>query len=93
MNKNKTNFTAEELAEIIRCKEYLTAAEACIYMNMTDYHLRYLTQDKVRAIPYCKPNGKLRYFKKSDLDEYMQRNRIASMDEIIADAKRIGGEL
>lgn len=93
MENLKTKFTAEELAEIIKTKEFLTAKEAAIYTGMSDYYLRYLTQDKVRAIPYCKPNGKLRYFKKSDLDEYMQRNRIASMGEIIADAKRIGGEL
>lgn len=39
-----------------------------------------------RAIPCHKPNGKLLYFRKEDLDNYLTRNRIKPASEIEEEA-------
>lgn len=61
-------------------KEILTFDEACIYMGMARSCLYKLTHTK--KIIYHKPNGKMIYFKRVDLDTYMLQNRIATADEI-----------
>ncbi len=84
--------TTKELAEQIAkqiiplYKEVLTTSEAALYLGVTVGHLHKLTMKSVRAIPHYQPNGKMMYFKKSDLDAYMLSNKIATMDEIAQNA-------
>ena len=53
---------------------------AAEYCGFSDRYLRKLAQ--AGAITYYRPNGKTIYFKRSDLDAYLTRNRVATKDEI-----------
>lgn len=61
-------------------KEVLTSQEAAQYLELSTSHLYKLTSGK--QIPcYC-PQGKRLYFKRSELDQWLLRNRQATMDEL-----------
>lgn len=74
----------QQLAEIkalslLAAKEMLTMNDAVLYTGFGKSYLYFLTCKN--KIPYYKPNGKNIYFKKSELDEWLQRNRVNSIDE------------
>jgi len=50
-------------------KQILTASEACKYMGLSNSQLYKLTS--ASKIPHFKPNGKLMYFFRADLDAWM----------------------
>lgn len=61
-------------------KEILSLKEAATYIGVSYSHLYKLTSK--RKIPcYC-PQGKLLYFKRSELDEWLLRNRRDTQEEI-----------
>ena len=57
----------------INAKEVLNMHEACKYLELSLSHLYKLTS--AGLIPFYKPNGKKLYFKKSELDSWLLRNR------------------
>ena len=61
-------------------KEIITSTEAAEYMGVSMSFLYKLT--RLRQIPHYKPTGKLMYFNRIDLENWMQSNRIATEDEI-----------
>lgn len=61
-------------------KDFLSLEEASLYTGFSKSWLYQLCHR--RAIPYYKPGGKKTFFKKSDLDNWMMRNRLTSLDEI-----------
>ena len=61
-------------------KEVLSVNEAYVYLNVSISWLYKLTH--LKKIPHYKPNGKLIYFKKSDLNIWLLRNRVSSQEEI-----------
>lgn len=63
----------------------LLTREAAEYIKVKVSYLQKMMMRK--EIPYTKPNGKLCYFDVADLDRWMQRNRIASNEEITAQAQ------
>lgn len=63
-------------------KSILNFNEACKYLDVSQSHLYKLTSSK--SIPHFCPQGKKLYFKRSELDEWLQRNRQSSTDEIDA---------
>ena len=68
-------------------KKLLKSDEAAEYLGISLSHLRKLMMRRV--IPMYKPGGKVCYFDPADLDAYLQSVRIASQDEIDAEAARI----
>lgn len=64
-------------------KEILTLDEAVAYLKISKSYLYKLTHRK--EIPFYKPSGKLIYFKKSELDDWVLRNRESNSNEIIVD--------
>lgn len=60
-------------------KTVLTAREACEYMGITDSHLYKLTS--TGRIPHYKPTGKLVYFDRSELDDWLLRNKIDNKEQ------------
>lgn len=60
-------------------KEVLTFSEGCAYCGFTSSHMYKLTH--FNKIPFYKPNGKMIFFRKSELDGWILSNRIASGDE------------
>ena len=61
-------------------KEILSFNEAATYLDLSHSHLYKLTSSG--SIPFYKPNGKKLYFNRVELNEWLQRNRSASSDEI-----------
>ncbi|MFZ6051314.1 helix-turn-helix domain-containing protein [Halocola ammonii] len=61
-------------------KEVLSFNEASQYLGLSQSHLYKLTSTK--AIPHFCPQGKRLYFNRKELDEWLQRNRQTSADDI-----------
>lgn len=61
-------------------KDVLNLNEACTYLDISHSHLYKLTSQK--QIPHFCPQGKKLYFRRSELDEWLLRNRQDSIDEI-----------
>ncbi len=86
----KTDKTmAEELKQVadlitantIFCtKEVLTSDEAAKYMGISKSYLYKLTMGQ--KIPHYKPMGKMCYFNRLELEQWLQANRVATADEI-----------
>ncbi len=64
----------------INKKEVLNFNEACQYLELSQSHMYKLTS--TGAIPYYKPNGKKLYFKRTELEEWLLRNRSTTKMEI-----------
>ena len=61
-------------------KDVLNLNEACAYLDLSASHLYKMTSQK--QIPHFCPQGKKLYFKRTELDQWLQRNRQSSTDEI-----------
>ena len=64
-------------------RNLLTTAEAAKYLGLKPSYLYKLMMR--RAIPYYKPNGKLCFFSKADLDTWLTNIRVKSQAEIDSD--------
>ncbi|WP_341221593.1 helix-turn-helix domain-containing protein [Polaribacter atrinae] len=81
-------FIQNEITEIkelllaldIQQKERLTVKEASAYLQLSKSCLYKMTSNK--EIPFYIPGGKIIYFKKSELDDWVFRNRTPSNYEI-----------
>lgn len=102
IDKNTSVMTDKELDSVakavadrlgVNSKEVLTAREACRYMGVTYGYLGKLTMR--RAVPFSKPMGKYRFFRRADLEEWLMSNRVATGEELDAQAaaytRRKGG--
>jgi len=65
-------------------KAVLTFDEARIYAGMSKSHFYKLTS--AGKIPFYKPNGKMIYFDRLELETWLKRNRSKSHDEIQQEA-------
>jgi excisionase family DNA binding protein len=65
-------------------KNILTLREAAPFIGVSASHLYKLTS--TNEIPHFKPNGKIIYFNRSELEAWMSRGRKASAEEIEAAA-------
>ena len=61
-------------------KPVLNIGEAAIYTGLTESYLYKLTSKQ--DIPHFKPRGKMIYFNREELDEWLQQNRVKSNREI-----------
>lgn len=101
--KAKLKIMAEEMKEladlitaniISTTKEVLTSDEAAKYMGVSKSYLYKLTMQQ--KIPHYKPMGKMCYFNRLELEEWLQANRVATADELSQRAQRLsvkGGAL
>lgn len=80
---------AEELKQVadlitantIFCtKEVLTSDEAAKYMGVSKSYLYKLTMRQ--QIPHYKPMGKMCYFNRLELEQWLQNNRVSTDTEI-----------
>lgn len=68
-------------ANTIFCtKEVLTSDEAAKYMGVSKSYLYKLTMRQ--QIPHFKPMGKMCYFNRQELEQWLQSNRVATVTEI-----------
>lgn len=68
-------------ANTIFCtKEVLTSDEAAKYMGVSKSYLYKLTMKQ--QIPHFKPMGKMCYFNRQELEQWLQSNRVSTANEI-----------
>ena len=96
-NKMTADFNLQDMAAmigdrlLIATKPVLSFDEALSYLNVSKSWLYKATMN--RTLPYTKPNGKLIYFKRADLDEWLSQNRVATSQEIDAKAQEVASRL
>lgn len=88
-------MTREELNQITESviystKEVLTSNEAARYMGISKSYLYKLTMRG--EIPHYKPMGKMCYFNRAELEQWLQQNRCATATEIKDRANRMAME-
>jgi excisionase family DNA binding protein len=70
-------FADQVTANIIFCtKEVLTSDEAARYMGISKSYLYKLTM--TGEIPHYKPTGKLCYFNRAELEQWLLKHRISN---------------
>lgn len=81
MNEKELKQIADIVtANTIFCtKEVLTSSEAAKYMDISKSYLYKLTMRK--QIPHYKPMGKMCYFDRLELQEWLRSNRVAAEEE------------
>lgn len=81
MNKEIKEVADKVTENTIFCKkEVLTSDEAARYMGISKSYLYKLTMRQ--QIPHFKPMGKMIYFNRLELEEWLQNNRVATENEI-----------
>ena len=65
-------------------KSVLNFNEACRYLEISPSHLYNLTS--TRQIPHFCPQGKKLYFNRQELENWLQRNRQSTTEEIDKEA-------
>jgi excisionase family DNA binding protein len=82
MNWLKSTNKEESDEQIGKClKPFMTVDEACLYLGISKSSMyKYMHG---RKIPFFKPNNKKAYFKPEDLDSWVFRNRIESVEDVI----------
>lgn len=76
----------KEVADLVTAKtlfctkEVLTSDEAARYMGVSKSYLYKLTMRK--QIPHYKPMGKMCYFNRRELEDWLQGNRVSTGKEI-----------
>ena len=64
---------------IYSTKQVFTFQDACMYIGVSDSMLYKLTANK--EIPHYKPRGKMIYFAKEELDEWLLQNHELAVDD------------
>lgn len=62
-------------------KNILTFYEACVYLGISKSHLYKLTGNQ--EVPHYKPRGKMIYFSREELDEWVKRNAVPALGDVI----------
>ena len=65
---------------IYTTKKVLTFCEACLYMGVSESLLYKLTS--AREVPHYKPRGKMLYFNKEELDEWLLQNNVPTIGAV-----------
>jgi len=69
----------------LAAKEVLTFEEATAFSGLSSSYLYKLTAG--HKIPHSKPAGKLVYFSRAELQEWLLKNRVSTTDELEAKAQ------
>lgn len=87
-------FSLQELSDLVAdktifcTKEVLTSEEVARYMGVSRSYLYKLTMR--REIPHYKPRGKICYFNRQEVEQWLQSNRVATDTELNNQANNYG---
>ena len=89
------NIAFHELKEAIerslpRDKEWLTLKEAASEFNLSTSFLYQLTSQ--RKLAFYKPSGKLIYFKRSEIEQWIATSRVKTLVEIQSEVSNAAKE-
>ena len=79
-------YSLQELSDLVADKtifctmEVLTSEEVARYMGVSRSYLYKLTMR--REIPHYKPRGKICYFNRQEVEQWLQSNRVATDTEL-----------
>ena len=79
-------YSLQELSDLVAdktifcTKEVLTSEEVARYMGVSRRYLYKLTMR--REIPHYKPRGKICYFNRQEVEQWLQSNRVATDTEL-----------
>ena len=79
-------YALQELSDLVAdktifcTKEVLTSEEVARYMGVSRSYLYKLTMR--REIPHYKPMGKICYFNRQEVEQWLQSNRVATDTEL-----------
>ena len=79
-------YSLQELSDLLAdktifcTKEVLTSEEVARYMGVSRSYLYKLTMR--REIPHYKPMGKICYFNRKEVEQWLQSNRVATDTEL-----------
>lgn len=95
MNTKSNELNEQAASTLAICsKTVLTFKEAAMYLGVSSDTLYKWTMK--RKIPFYKPNGKLIYFNRAEIESWLQSNRISTEAELESRAMAIekkGGSL
>ena len=88
MKQTQIQTDLEEIKALLKsqAEKPLSLEETSDYLHISKSYLYKLTC--LKKIPYFKPNGKMIYFKKSDLNKWLFRNRQSTETELEAEATK-----
>ncbi len=94
-NEQLNAFASQVASRVaINTKDMLTSDEAAVYLGVSKSFLYKLTTRK--EIPHCKPNGKLCFFERLELNQWVKRVRYSTatelQDKAMAYAHKEGGK-
>ncbi len=80
----------DKIAALLECqnlaqKTLFNFNETCQYLDVSESHLYKLTS--ARQIPHFCPQGKKLYFKREELNEWLQRNRQLTTAQVEANVE------
>ena len=80
--------TAEEVAKqvALTAKEFLTREEVASYLGVSLSCVNKMAMKRV--LPFYKPMGKNTYCKRTEVEQWLQHNRIATNEELEAEAQK-----
>ncbi|HBZ25382.1 MAG TPA: DNA-binding protein [Rikenellaceae bacterium] len=81
MDKSLEKRVSEIEEQLFIHKNILSFEEASIFLNLSKSYLYKLTSGGL--IPHYKPQGKMLYFEKSELEEWLRQNPIKNKQEIM----------
>lgn len=84
MSIDKEQLDRIERYALLAAKDVLTVEDAAIMTGLSPSYIYKMTMQ--HKLPYYKPNGKLIFFKKKELEEWMTQNRVATADEVASSA-------
>jgi excisionase family DNA binding protein len=88
MNNNEKNISEklDEILELIKSpKQLMNLEQLSEYTSLSKNFIYKLTS--THQIPFYRPTGKTIYFEKAEVDKWMRRHRVKSMDEIQEEAE------
>lgn len=65
-----------ERNSLLAVKKVLTLEDVALYTGLSKSHLYKLT--RYNQIPHYKPNGRLLYFDKEEIEDWMKQNRVTT---------------
>ena len=86
MEKSIELRVAELEQQIFLTKNVLSFDEASLFLHLSKSYLYKLTSDNL--IPHYKPQGKMLYFEKAELESWLRQNPVKTQAQIEQEAQK-----
>lgn len=86
MEKSIETRVAELEKQVFYTKNVLSFEEASRFLNLSKSYLYKLTSGNL--IPHYKPQGKMLYFERAELEAWLRRNPVKTQTQIEAEAQK-----